>query len=127
VNPLPRWHSKALCAGSIDPEMWWYEYDRYNHATLEAIYRIAEGIRICNECPVKDLCLTEGLEKENLPWGVRGGLMASERISYIGEEERYRHIMYAERDLRAQVRHTLKTGRINEKQLNKIRKESKGE
>jgi len=127
MNPLPRWHSQASCANSDNPEMWWYEYDRYNHEVLETIYKVAEGIRICDECPVKALCLKEGLEKENLPWGIRGGLMASERIQYAGRESTYKHIMYAERDLKNQVRHVLKTGRISASQFKKIKQESKGE
>jgi len=39
-----------------------------------------EAIAICNYCPVRAQCLTEGMREENIEHGIWGGMLAGERI-----------------------------------------------
>ena len=48
------WRAFALCA-QTDPELWFPEMG-------ESRVLIAAAKRICNQCPVKDECLEEGIE-----------------------------------------------------------------
>lgn len=113
LEKIPDWHEDGLCAGTIDAERWWYDIEnkRYDEKVYEA-YRAAEAIRVCNDCPAKYLCLEEGLLKENLPWGIRGGLIASERIMLARKEFLYKMTVRNERKFQTNVRLILRGRRI---------------
>lgn len=124
MNGIPAWHSQALCS-QIDPEMWWYEYPRKAEEQIEESYRISEAIKICNQCPVQELCLKEGLSDEDVQWGIRGGLLASERVKIAKKERSYPNLMIAERALVPRVRYILKHGSLPKKVLKRINKEAR--
>lgn len=113
LEHAPEWHRQGLCAGTIDANRWWYEVQNksYDEKVYEA-YRAAEAISICNDCPVKHLCLEEGLLEENLPWGVRGGLLASERIMLVGKQNSYRLVVRNERKFQTNVRLIVRGRRV---------------
>lgn len=74
------WHNDGLCNGHKDPELWWYEYEINEYKRKVQNVRIVKAVEICNRCPVKDLCLKQGMETKNLADGsVWGGMLTSER------------------------------------------------
>lgn len=57
------WREYAACNG-MDTNMF---FDKYEEDEL-----VAESVRkLCSNCPVQEICLTEGME--NGEWGVWGG------------------------------------------------------
>lgn len=77
----PEWHAQGLCVGHPDPELWFYENSLYEDVRKLQALRSVEAIEICNDCPVKNLCLKQGLERENMHTGtIWGGLLYSERL-----------------------------------------------
>lgn len=81
----PEWHEQAECR-KYDYAMWWYDYPDRNDriGRQEVVYQVLTAIRICQECPVKNLCLKQGLEPENLHNGsIWGGLIYSERKALV--------------------------------------------
>lgn len=113
LEHAPEWHREALCSGTIDANRWWYEVQNksYDEKVYEA-YRAAEAISVCNECPVRHLCLEEGLLEENLLWGVRGGLLASERIMLARKENSYKMLVRNEKKFQTNVRLILRGRRV---------------
>lgn len=82
----------ALCHQHNDPDLWYSEGTdsgrRGGNAeliSLKNMERSHQAIEICNACPSKSTCLTEGMRRENLDWGIWGGLMAGERLVKAGE------------------------------------------
>ena len=45
----------------------------------------AEALRLCKSCPIKQECLDEGMRKENLDYGIWGGMLAGERLLQAGQ------------------------------------------
>lgn len=79
--------SNALCRNSDDPDLWFsdeVEQDRSGRPAIKEteklITRTIQALKICDMCSVKDLCLEEGMRKDNLEHGVWGGVMAGERM-----------------------------------------------
>jgi hypothetical protein len=77
----------GLCRNSGDPDLWFsdeVEQDRSGRPSLKEsemlIARTIQALKICDMCSVKDLCLEEGMRKDNLEHGVWGGVMAGERM-----------------------------------------------
>lgn len=80
----PDWHEQGLCAGHPDPELWWYKSSKIREERRLQILRMVEAVQICNECPVRELCLKQGLEQDNLHGGsIWGGLMNWERRTML--------------------------------------------
>jgi hypothetical protein len=76
----PDWHSRASCANHPDPELWWYRSHKHPDENELQVLRMIEALEICNSCPVRTMCLQQGLEDENLHGGsIWGGLMNYER------------------------------------------------
>lgn len=81
------WHTEGLCSGHPDPDLWHYSSSKKLDERRLFEYRIAEAITICNSCPVKDKCLAQGLEPENLTvfhqldGTIWGGKMLGERLN----------------------------------------------
>jgi WhiB family redox-sensing transcriptional regulator len=74
--PLPDWHRDAECAKYYTPfpkgfrDVWFPErYDKHADDTAR---------RICAHCPVRELCLLDAIENEDVH-GTRGGMTAAER------------------------------------------------
>jgi WhiB family redox-sensing transcriptional regulator len=82
VDPTaPSWHARAACAGNGSPEWWYAESGR---AETNAIFE-DKAKRICADCPVRALCLTEAL-RTGEPYGIWGGYTPEERRAYAGRQ-----------------------------------------
>ena len=84
---------QGLCTGHDNPDLWFSESidsdgERVgtNDNAPEYKQRIANvvtAIAICNRCPSKADCLTEGLKRENLDNGIWGGSLPGERLILV--------------------------------------------
>lgn len=73
------WHKQALCANE-DPELWFYEPISGSGIDAKLRLQIKTAKSICSDCPVKNLCLEQGLEAENMIIGtIWGGFLWQER------------------------------------------------
>lgn len=80
------WQEHALCAGHPDPDLWWYEHKWHADEQRLQILRIAEALEICADCPVKNQCLQQGLEDDNMISGsVFGGATYYERLKLVNK------------------------------------------
>jgi len=85
--------NKALCAKYPDPDLWFSEevedLGRRGGPTKAQkqvnIDRTIQALTICSKCDVKDICLQEGMRKENLDYGIWGGKMSGERLRMANE------------------------------------------
>ena len=90
MNNSRDWHIEGLCVGHPDPDLWHYNNSNYKHEQQLEVLRSVEAIEICKACPVKNDCLQQGLEDENLLWSfggngsIWGGLLTSERAQMRG-------------------------------------------
>lgn len=106
----PNWHSEAGCGNHPDPELWWYNFYKIEDQKKLQVLRMAEALTICNDCPVQELCLKQGLEDENLHLGsIWGGLTAYERRVIVGKIKDLK-LIYSEKEITKLVRQ--KVGRI---------------
>ena len=64
---------RGLCR-DLDPDLWFPDADE---RTTEYADQAAVAISVCNVCPIKDTCLTYGVEFET--YGVWGGATPSQR------------------------------------------------
>ena len=104
------WHEQALCAAHPDPDLWHYENSTIEDERKLTTLRAVEAIEICNECPVKQQCLAQGMETENIlasfagSGTIWGGLMNGERAILAGysmTHNTYKHETRQRRDIRA--------------------------
>ena len=105
------WHAKGNCHNHPDPDLWHYENSVYSDEQKLQVLRSVEAINLCNSCPVKELCLKEGLESENIQfwggWGtIWGGLLLSERYKLLKHRDN-ENIVKAEQRHRRDVRKIL--------------------
>ena len=108
------WQEKGSCVGHPDPDLWHYENARYSDEQQLEMWRSVEAITICRTCPVKNECLQEGLQPENIEYwegagAIWGGLLLSERYKLARSREN-RRILTAERRHRRNV--NAKLGKI---------------
>jgi len=78
---------KGNCADDMYPDYWFPELRR--GASSNAFYqRVANKIDYamdkCYDCPIKQACYDMGMEQENLPYGIWGGVLAGERLRSLG-------------------------------------------
>lgn len=76
------------CSYSDDPDMWHPDIPRgamSRKTAQELRNRTLIALSICNSCPKRDECLQEGMQDENLPWGIWGGKLAGERVMASGK------------------------------------------
>jgi hypothetical protein len=67
--------------------MWFPEIPKgtSSHKTMKTLSNsILDALEICSGCPRKKECLEEGMRKENLPYGIWGGVLASDRVIISG-------------------------------------------
>lgn len=67
------WTEKGACVRALNPDAWFPE--RGANGNMEA--RLA--LRVCADCPVKDLCLKEALAQGPSCEGIWGGTTHAER------------------------------------------------
>lgn len=84
VKHVPTWHEQALCQAHPDPDLWSYKgYQDVDDKEYQVL-RLVEALEYCRDCPVREQCLQQGLEKENLvPGIIWGGLFTYERIKLL--------------------------------------------
>lgn len=81
------WMKDAYCAGYPDPDLWHYESSTIIEESKLNQWRMAEAIRICGICPVREQCLEEGLKPENnlifnqIEGTIWGGKLLGERLN----------------------------------------------
>lgn len=76
---------KGLCSSHPNPDMWFpEEQESRGRPSRAAHQRMVESalkaMAICNHCPVRAQCLTEGMREENIEHGIWGGMLAGDRI-----------------------------------------------
>lgn len=71
------WTEKGSCARALNPDAWFPERGEANTPEL----RLA--LRVCADCPVKDLCLKEALAQGPSCEGIWGGTRQSERCKML--------------------------------------------
>lgn len=71
------WTEKGACARALNPDAWFPERGEANTPEL----RLA--LRVCADCPVRDLCLKEALAQGPSCEGIWGGTRQSERRKMI--------------------------------------------
>ena len=77
----------GLCTGHPNPDLWYPEQPQgrpSNAKRKQLAEQVMLALAICQECPVRQQCLDEGMRPENLDYGIWGGLMAGERIVLSG-------------------------------------------
>ena len=84
IGQAEKWE-QALCAHSADPDAWFLESGQM---TREDIDRVAYALDTCDLCPIKNMCLEQGLVPMETEWGIRGGLFAIEREAMIRDISR---------------------------------------
>lgn len=75
------------CTGSPTPDDWYPELGSGSHSPKRVEQfkaKVRATIELCNTCPIKAQCLEQGMEKENLPFGIWGGKLAGERLAMAG-------------------------------------------
>jgi hypothetical protein len=107
------WHEQGICNKHPDPDLWHYENARFADEQKLQVLRSVEAIKICNTCPVKNKCLEEGLQPDNIQywggWGsIWGGLLMSERYKLLTNRDNP-EIFHAENRHRRNVSLTLGT------------------
>jgi hypothetical protein len=85
---MPTTNIVGLCSnGEFDRDLWWQDTpdtDTGFKATRVEVNKCVDNsrlaLKICDMCPSKSACLTEGMRHENLEWGIWGGLTSGERL-----------------------------------------------
>jgi hypothetical protein len=75
------------CTGSPTPDDWYPELGSGAHSPKRVEQfkaKVMATIELCNTCPIKEQCLEQGMEKENLPFGIWGGKLAGQRLAMAG-------------------------------------------
>ena len=73
----------GLCSTHPNPDLWFPEQPqgRPSRASRKIVAKqVLLAVSICQECPIKQACLTEGMKPENIEHGIWGGMLAGERI-----------------------------------------------
>lgn len=83
------WHEDGLCNGHPDPDLWHYDNSMYDDVQKLEGLRSVQAIELCNDCPVKALCLKQGMEQENVlsvggVGSIWGGFLTGERALMSG-------------------------------------------
>lgn len=67
------WTSESACAGALNPDAWFPERGISDNRET------ALALRVCADCPVRDLCLKEALAQGPSCEGIWGGTTHAER------------------------------------------------
>lgn len=79
----------GACSSHPNPDLWFSDITSRNgqlNPTAWQLYlkRVGLALAICEGCPMKDPCLTEGLKSDNVEHGIWGGKLPGERIVMSG-------------------------------------------
>lgn len=86
--PDRSWHAQGNCMGHPDPDLWHYNNSNDSDVQKLEVLRSVQAIELCQICPVRDKCLEQGLERENLEFtgghgSIWGGLLTVERYLLV--------------------------------------------
>ena len=76
------------CHKDSNPDAWFPDVPqgaRSERSTAKLVAETRRALALCNSCPKKAECLEEGMEHENLGFGIWGGMLAGERVMLSGE------------------------------------------
>lgn len=76
------------CHGDSNPDAWFPDIPqgaRSERNTAKLVAETRRALTLCNLCPKKAECLEEGMEHENLGFGIWGGMLAGERVMLSGK------------------------------------------
>lgn len=95
--PDKSWHAQGNCNNHPDPDLWHYQNSMHSDEQELQVLRSVEAITLCRACPVKDDCLKEGMEDQNIQfWGgsgtIWGGLLTAERYNLLKKRDNYQII-----------------------------------
>jgi hypothetical protein len=79
---------KGNCTGHSNPDAWYPEVPQGTPSPkrLGPIgIEIGKAIALCNSCPMQEECLDQGMQPENLAFGIWGGMLAGERVIMTGK------------------------------------------
>lgn len=71
---------EAACRNHPTPDVFFPE-DIRNFT--DRVFAAASAFATCHACPIQAKCLAFGLEKENLRYGIYGGLLPGERLALV--------------------------------------------
>ena len=77
------------CTNDANPDAWFPESPQGNQSITklkEIGAETSRAINLCNSCPSKAACLSEGMKPGNLAYGIWGGKLAGERIAFADVE-----------------------------------------
>ena len=82
---------EGLCTSHENPDLWFEDSGDLFEKRLgsknpnlkfkQRVENILEAIAICNKCPIRTDCLSEGMKENNLDYGIWGGTLPGERIA----------------------------------------------
>lgn len=79
---------KGSCADSPMPDDWFPEFlsggSNSNAYKKRLAVSVVNAQETCSTCPIKDECLEIGMETDNLPHGIWGGVLAGTRLRSKG-------------------------------------------
>lgn len=83
MNSLRTEAKLGNCYGDDNPDAWFPDvpqgaFSERKQAIVGAEMRRA--IALCNSCPKQQACLNEGMQDENLAYGIWGGMLAGQRV-----------------------------------------------
>jgi hypothetical protein len=83
----------------MDPELWFMDTleNKGTHFTDIYVTGLTMALTACNRCPLRLECLTLGMNEEDRPYGIWGGLLPGERHKLAGETKFNQHRKAIER------------------------------
>jgi len=82
---------QGLCTTHENPDLWFEDSGDLFEKRLgsknpnlkfkKRVENMLEAIAICNKCPIRSECLSEGMKENNLDYGIWGGTLPGERIA----------------------------------------------
>lgn len=104
----------GLCRSHDNPDLWFsdtIESDKQGRPSkvevATAIRNSRQALAICKACPVKAECLAEGMQPENIEYGIWGGTLSGERLLLAGmtinSHTRKANVRFAQRIRESQI------------------------
>lgn len=76
------------CTKDANPDAWFPDVPQGQPSSKRMIAlgeEVSRAIKLCDSCPRQDDCLDEGMQPENLAFGIWGGMLAGERVLASGK------------------------------------------
>lgn len=82
--------NETACSEHINPDMWFPTLRpgiRHSRANLAILDEINEAKALCSDCPIRQQCLEDGMQEDDIIFGIRGGLLPAERLILSGRKK----------------------------------------